>query len=140
MNEGELVIALLICATVCYKQVASSSYVYINTCTHIMLFTHQIIAASNWEIEIHFHQYNNPTGEKSNGQCCSACVCEPEFRVCLQPGYYDLNKPNRCPYNNFEELTSMSVSTNFIEFNNTINDIDNPIIFSAGGELQEVSV
>ena len=36
-------------------------------------------------------------------------------------------------------MTLTSVSANFIEFNDTINDIDNPIIFSAGEELQEVS-
>ena len=55
--------------------------------------------------------------------------------MCLRTGDSDKN----CPYNDFSKVTSTSVSANFIEFNDTINNIDNPIIFSAGGQLQEVS-
>ena len=91
-------------------------------------------------MEIHFHQYSNPTGQKSNGDDCSnEGVCEVEFRICLRRGDYDFSLNSRCPYDDFEELTSTYTLANFIEFDNTINDIANPIIFSAGGELQEVS-
>ena len=100
-----------------------------------------MIAASNWEIEIHFHQYNNPAGTKGKaGACCSGCVCEVEFRICLRPGDYNFSLSNRCPYNEFEEKTNEYTEANFIEFDNTINDLENPILFSAGGALQEVSV
>ena len=48
------------------------SHVYVAiACVYVCLH-YQMIAASNWEIEIHFHQYNNPSGTKgSTGTCCS---------------------------------------------------------------------
>ena len=64
-----------------------------------------------------------------------------QFRICLRPDDPDFGN---CPYDDFQELTKTIyaktyVLANFIEFNNTINDIDNPVIFSVGGELEEVS-